>query len=269
MQAVAAAVQGDPELLELLRSPLLVSMLTLTYAGVPEAQIHAITGSPAERRHQLITDYVHRRFELNRRSGDGHQSRNSYPPERTRAWLSALALNLTQQQQTVFLPGRTQPEWLPNPWGRWAVIAAPGLSVGLIGLFYGLSGPGLFVGLFVGLPIMLGAGLGAGLVGHPQPAERLSWSWRRARSKLGTALFVALSVGLSVGLIVPRDERRADHRRVCGAGCWPGRPPATGRTLVLVVAPSTVEAGNCLVRRALVGLIVGLSVGLSGGPTSG
>ena len=66
MQAVVAAVQGDPELLELLRSPLLVSMLTLTYAGVPEAQIHAITGSPAERRHQLITDYVHRRFELNR-----------------------------------------------------------------------------------------------------------------------------------------------------------------------------------------------------------
>ena len=66
MQAVVAAVRGDPELLELLRSPLLVSMLTLTYAGVPEAQIHAITGTPAERRHQLITDYVNRRFELDR-----------------------------------------------------------------------------------------------------------------------------------------------------------------------------------------------------------
>ena len=46
MQAVVAAVRRDPELLELLRSPLLVSMLTLTYAGVPEAQIHATTGTP-------------------------------------------------------------------------------------------------------------------------------------------------------------------------------------------------------------------------------
>jgi Transposase DDE domain len=211
MQAVASAVRGDPGLLELLRSPLLVSMLTLAYTGVPEAQIHAITGSPAERRHQLITDYVQRRFELNRRSGDGHQSRNTYPPERTRAWLSALALNLTQQQQTVFLPGRTQPEWLPNPWGRWAVIAAPGLIVGLIfglsgWLIFGLSG-GLggrlsagLGGLIFGLITGVCAGLGAGLVGHPQPAERLSWSWRRAQSKLGTSLFVGLLAGL-IGLI--------------------------------------------------------------------
>jgi multidrug efflux pump subunit AcrB len=41
MRAVVTAIQRDPELLDLLRSPLLVSMLTLTYAGVPEAQIHA------------------------------------------------------------------------------------------------------------------------------------------------------------------------------------------------------------------------------------
>src|SRR3954447_16401437 len=46
-----------------------------------------------------------RPFELNRRRGDGH-SRNTYPPERTRAWLSALALNLTQHQQTARQPTR-------------------------------------------------------------------------------------------------------------------------------------------------------------------
>ena len=92
MQAVVAAVRGDPELLELLRSPLLVSMLTLAYAGVPEAQIHAITGSPAERRQQLITDYVHRRFELDRRSGDGHKAATpthpSAPGPGSRRWRS-------------------------------------------------------------------------------------------------------------------------------------------------------------------------------------
>ena len=291
MQAVVAAVRGDPELLELLRSPLLVSMLTLAYAGVPEAQIHAITGSPAERRHQLITDYVHRRFELDRRSGEGHQSRNTYPPERARAWLSALALNLTQQQQTVFLPGRTQPEWLPNPWGRWAVIAAPGLSVGLIGLIYGLSG-GLFVGLLVGLPTLLGAGLGAGLVGHSQPAERLSWSWRRARSKLGTALFVALIAGLSVGLIAALIAGLNDGLLVglitgafagLGAGLV-GHPQPAERlswswrrarsklgTALFVALITALIAGLIagLIFGLSAGLIVGLIVGLSGGLSKG
>jgi TIR domain/NACHT domain len=101
MQAVVAAVRHDPELLELLRSPLLVSMLTLTYAGVPQEQIRAITGTPAQRRQQLITDYVNRRFELDQIANcSSERRREPYPPERTRAWLSALALYLIHRNQS-------------------------------------------------------------------------------------------------------------------------------------------------------------------------
>ena len=205
MQAVAAAVQGDPKLLELLRSPLLVSMLTLTYAGVPEAQIHATPGTPAERRQQLIIDYVDRRFELDRlANGSNGRPGTSYPPERTRAWLSALALYLTHHQQTVFLLGRIQSDWLPARWARAMVIATPGLIFGLgygliVGLIFGSGGDvhrGAGMGLAASLCVITGALLGA----QPEAAAQLSWPWLQARVILWTAASTGLVFGLAVGL---------------------------------------------------------------------
>ena len=137
LQSVAEAVQREPQLLDLLRSPLLVSMLSLTYADDTESALRMVTGSPAERRRQLIANYVDRRLELERKSS---RRGNAYPQELTRRWLASLAHQLDQNGQTVFLLDRMQSDWLPSRYARRIIMLVPSLIWGtVIGLVFGLG----------------------------------------------------------------------------------------------------------------------------------
>jgi eukaryotic-like serine/threonine-protein kinase len=277
MQRVVTVLQRDPELLDLLRSPLLVSMLTLAYADGTGARL-PVGGGQEERRHRLIADYVDRRLELERqsRSASGHR-RNLYPPECTLRWLSTLARGLTERQQTVFLLERVGSDWLALRWTRHLVVCAPklvfGLVVGLVNfgevwamqrlekvdslpafhlvvwtIFGLLAGPieklsitaaslawavyGLVAGLvfmlvveqegvidalaeplyFMLLFVLTGELVRRLLGGELQPAERLSWSWTRARPfvarALGVGILVGIPFGLAFGLSTPRTRDR-------------------------------------------------------------
>jgi TIR domain/NACHT domain len=137
LQSVTAAVQLEPQLLDLLRSPLLVSMLGLTYAGGIHNALPAVTGSLADRRRQLIANYVDQRLELERKSS---RRGNAYPPELTRRWLASLAHRLDQSDQTVFLLDRMRPSWLPSQRAQRIIVLVPSLIWGaMIGLIFGLG----------------------------------------------------------------------------------------------------------------------------------
>jgi len=124
-QGVLAIVEEDPSILELLTSPLLLSMLTLAYSGRAAEDI-PLRGPPDERLSTLIHDYVERRFELERLTGGA----NDYPPERTVHWLKTLATGLDRYQQSIFLIERLRADVLPSPYAARLVRMAPKVAFG-------------------------------------------------------------------------------------------------------------------------------------------
>jgi serine/threonine protein kinase len=125
-QGVLTILDEDPSILELLTSPLLLSMLTLAYAG-RDADDIPLRGPPEERLSTLIHDYVERRFELERLAGGA----NDYPPERTVHWLKTLASGLERYQQSIFLIERLRADVLPSPHAARLVRMAPKVAFGL------------------------------------------------------------------------------------------------------------------------------------------
>src|SRR5262249_50327061 len=145
---------------ELLVTPLLLNVVTVSYAGRTAAEV-PISGTMAERRDHLFGLYVNQM--LRRRTAE-----RRYTPEQTVHWLSWLASQMAKYGQTVFYIERLQLDWLPNR-PRWVIhlcnALVGGLGFGLVwglvlGLFYGLA-----IGLFDGLTYGLIRGLFDGLVG--------------------------------------------------------------------------------------------------------
>lgn len=261
MSSAVAAVRRDPDLLDLLKSPLLVSMVTLAYADRGVSELDTISGEVGERRQQLIADYVTRRFELSQAHGRPH--RRSYSPERTRAWLSALARQLSQHRQTVLLVGRLTPDWLPTRWARTAVLCAPAflawliatmiIGIGDAALGHGYSG--LLTGLLAAPPAALGAALGLRLQSGVDSADRLSWSWSLVKARRGAGVGVAL---VAVSLM-------ALSAALMGGG--PRAPLFGGLAGAMVGGLVVLLVGGLagLRSRMVIGLVVGLACGSSFG----
>lgn len=231
LASVRTALQTDPILQELATTPLMLSVLTLAYQGQPASDLP--TGdSPQARRHHIFTTYVQRM--LQRRGKDSH-----YIFPQTTHWLSWLAGQLLQHNQTEFSLERIQSDWLPTRRSRRFYHLLVKIAVGLVfGLVFGLMGVLVFgffygplAGLLVGLAYMLVysliygliyglddllvgglvVGLLFGLLGRLlvrllapsssvlQPDERLSWSWPRMRRGLCIGLLFGLGYGLLVG----------------------------------------------------------------------
>jgi len=94
LEAVRVALHQDKELQELAETPLMLSVLTLAYHGKSLEDLLEI-GSTKTRRKQIFTSYVKRMLE--RRS---HQTR--YTAQQTISWLTWLARQLVQHNQTQF-----------------------------------------------------------------------------------------------------------------------------------------------------------------------
>jgi hypothetical protein len=197
--AIRETLHNDPDLYELVSTPLMLSILILAYKDQPiEAGI--LTGSKETQRDEIFKTYVQRMLERQRTS-------KSYSPKQTHLWLHWLAGQMASHNQREFYLEEMQPDWCPRVWiFRLLSILLYGLGFGLIfGLFVGLVF-GLFGGLFFGLFGGLFGGLFFGLGTEIHPAEIVVWSWtdfrRSLLSNLVVALFFALALWLVVGLIV-------------------------------------------------------------------
>jgi len=229
LAGVKAAVEQDSELMELLETPLMLSIVALAYRDYSVEEIRRITGLENQRRYLFEAYTV---AMLTRRS-----NHRRYRHEQTLHWLTWLAQQMREQAQNVFYLEKLQPYWLPGWQHRLVYSLFFGLFVGLVGglvgwlvgwlfvglavwpfvgLFFGLVGWlffGLFVGLFVGLFFGLVGGLFVGLVGglvesFKDTGEIIERSIpnegvrRAAKNGLFFGLFVGLVVGLFFGLVV-------------------------------------------------------------------
>jgi len=221
LEAVQAAIHKDPILREFATTPLMLSILVLTYQGKSIEDL-VIGTSLEDQRRRVLTAYVQRM--LQRRSIE-----TRYTRDQTTRWLAWLAWQLVQHNQTQFYIERMQPDWLPDSrlhrlyYGS-VVRLGIGLTAGLIicfsigmatGLLFGkLEGLviGLAFGLVGGLTSGLAGGLAIGLMSQLkpqiQPAEVVDWSWRRLvkigqlKNRLVIAIGSSILISLPFSLIM-------------------------------------------------------------------
>jgi hypothetical protein len=229
LAAVRNALGDDPTLWELLDTPLMLTIVTLAYAGEPVVAFHA-SGTLEARRRDLFAAYVDRMFQRR-----GASTR--YTRQQTERWLAWLAWQMTQHDQTVFYLERMQPDWLP-PGQRWVPTQGSKVLAGLLG------GPlgGLLGWLLEGLAFALGFGLGRG------PGEGLFWD---LAGGLAGGLLGGLVGGLAGGLVGYSEEIRPIETV---RWSWSG-----------FLAELFLLSGRRLSRGWAVGLVGGLLIGLSQG----
>jgi eukaryotic-like serine/threonine-protein kinase len=154
---IRAALYEDVNLLRMLRTPLMLSIATLAYAGTSPITIPA-TGNVKIRRQQLLDAYIEKMFQR-------HGKQIRYSQQRTLRSLGWLAHRMTQQAQTMFLIESLQPEWLSARAERLQYVLLDRCIGGLVfGLVFGLI-YGLVLGLVYGLVFGLFGGLRSGLFG--------------------------------------------------------------------------------------------------------
>ena len=105
------SVSGDPESLELARSPLLLAMMASARDEVSGDATPRVT-SAIERRDHVFDLYA--QHLLLRKGASG-----GYSKAQTTGWLARLAAMLQRQGQSDFLIERMQPDWLQSRAQRW------------------------------------------------------------------------------------------------------------------------------------------------------
>ena len=187
LAAVRTMLKGNSILRDLVKTPLMLSVVMLAYRGKTVKDLPQL-GSTEEQQRQVFDQYVLRMLES--------QSRQwHYAAHKTQEWLTWLAQQMKQRHLTEFYLERLQPTWLSKNSAQFTykVLFGPigGLVAGLaIGLATGQAAgqvyepsSGLVGGHSFGLIVGLVAGLVIGLVGGLegrlpiQPSEKLTWSW--------------------------------------------------------------------------------------------
>ena len=251
--AVRTTLKQDTKLQDLATTPLMLNIMALAYQG---AELAAFDSTQTHREH-LFNDYIRRMF-VHRGITEG------FPVHKTLHWLSWLAANISQRQQTIFLIERLQPNWLGSKRNFNVYRLSVGLLFGLLfGLSVGLSFGLLFelsVGVLFGLSGGLLFGLSGGLNSRIEASEVLNYSWKNGliggliggllfglSGGLSFGLLVGLSVGLSLGLYELKSMKELKRS-------WRSS----------LISGLIVGLLFGLVFGLLFGLIVGLLVGLSG-----
>jgi serine/threonine protein kinase/DNA polymerase III delta prime subunit len=276
LRALRAAWRKDAALRELTSTPLMLSILALTYHGLPVEEL--LKGdSLTERQRQIFERYVERML--------GHRGAEaSYTPEQTTYWLAWLARQMKQHNQTVFYIEHLQPDWLSGErmrraYSRWALrllAILMGMLVSfmissILSSFFPLFGPpalNIVPGGFFGWLLSAGSAT-------PQPHEsneRVRRStWPRLVERLRPGVFIGLLVGLGVGL-----------RYGLSVGLSSGLSFGLGSVLLLELLEKSNRAASSpllsqkprrqhLMKRVDVrnGILIGLLFGLLGGLLGG
>jgi hypothetical protein len=193
LAGVRAALRDDEQLWELLTTPLLLSVVALTYKDKPASTVRA-SGTVEERRQLLWGTYVQ---EMLARRGSAASfslsEQTHYSHQQTIRWLTWLARAMRRHDQSVLYLEWMQPDWLPTRIQQRLVPTAVAMAAGLLmallsQLVFRRGAAVLFLGLVVGQLAHQRLTIGA--------AGRSRWSW----STLGRSLAFVLVGGLLIGL---------------------------------------------------------------------
>ena len=190
-------INDDPNLLELVKTPLLLSVTILAYQEIAIEQWQQMT-STFDRLQYLLNAYVRRMLIREIDSNAYFKQTNSPSTKQTQLWLIWLDQQLERESQTEFLIETIQPFWLLTQAQRVTFKITSGLVIGLtVGLIGGLGLnrwlPSLILGLLVGFAF--------GRDNEINIVENFLWSWKGAKIGLILGLVLGLIDGLRSGLI--------------------------------------------------------------------
>jgi transcriptional regulator with XRE-family HTH domain len=278
-------LQTNQALQELTTTPLMLSILMLTYSRTPMPTLsHEI--STLQR--QVWTDYVTRMIE---QKGDPRH----YPLQQTCSWLSWLACNLQKHYQTVFYLERVELDWLPDNLRQrafWLTMRLPILYLGILS--------SCVIGLFLQTVFDLTTGIQAAILGcllagclsqsgsvstevsviSTAHQRQRRYNLRRGLISAGTGLILGLSFGFELGPGYGFGDWLRDgliYGSIIGLICWlllvllprvssqRGSPRAPQTSSPLRYLLSTLHLRRTLLGATGLGLGYGLSTGLSYG----
>ena len=205
-------MKRDAELEQFAQTPLILNFMSVAYQGWSVEKLSLELRSISDRQQHLFDIYIDRRL--------ARGTASEYSRDDVLRWLSWLASRMVQEKRTIFLIEKLQPAWLKNlsegKTYRIQIFIYSGLIYGLIGaLLFGLM-LGQIYSLTGGSNIeiyYLGGGLSGGMIGGLHggisngfsreiiPLEKLSWSWKRAKSRFLIELFFNICIGLFFELI--------------------------------------------------------------------
>jgi NACHT domain len=125
--AVRAVLHTNLLLRDLTTTPLMLGIVTLTYAYTQTQDIPR-QGSIAAMQQEIFTTYIEHMIE---RKGDPLR----YPLQSTRIWLRWLARQMQTHSQAVFYLEHLQPDWLIPEQQRvytWLAVRLPGVIIGML-----------------------------------------------------------------------------------------------------------------------------------------
>jgi WD40 repeat protein len=239
LTSLRTVMQSDAALQDLAQSPLMLSVMTLAYQGLPA---EALQGGDLEsiesRRDHLFATYVDRMFKR-------RKANRRYPVERSLSWLTWLARTMAQHNQAVFFLEQMQPSWLSTRGQRWRYVLSSRLTgAGAIAFAFLLPAFGLWKAEVFGfwLTVLIGC-LSAGFT--------MGWvdGWRLARGG-GIALDTA---------------RQQDWRRSTREVLTTGLTAVLGFGLWLTVADRVLGMGLLSVYARFWGLAVVVTIFLGFG----
>ncbi len=214
LAGVRGALEADDALGELVRTPLMLWMLSSAYRDCPAEHVR-ISGTAEEQQEELFTAYVNAMF----RRQEESKAELPYRKEQTFRWLRWLASAMKNQNQTALFLEDLKARWLPGAAGYTVTLA---LLYGLLWAVFAV-GVGVIAGPWRGVTgaVLYGL-LGAllyGLFGIEHRRENVTVSaqawpnegvWRSALNAVRVALPAGVGVFLFVGLVVgPREAAPA------------------------------------------------------------
>jgi transcriptional regulator with XRE-family HTH domain/GTPase SAR1 family protein len=150
LDTLQQALQINPALQELTTTPLMLSILMLTYSRTP---MPTLSQKISTLQRQVWTDYVAHTSE---RKGDARH----FSHQQTCSWLIWLARNLQQHYQTVFYLEHVQSDWLPDDLRQRAFRLTIRLPLILLGML-----SSVVIGLFLQTVFDLTTGIQAAMLG--------------------------------------------------------------------------------------------------------
>lgn len=256
-------LRDDPALLELVRAPLMLALLSELFAR-DLAGTRTTIASPEQRRSAILSHYATKMLE---RRGE----RSRYTPAQIRSYLAWLARAMEQHGQAVFFVEHLHAGWLKDAAARSRYAAAEKLLLGFS------------VGALTGVIWGFGGGLNQRSIATPAvdyllglPARYSGAQVREWLAQVGAiSLLLGLATGLAVWLATRAAERIVVARRLpalladpqkrgaVAAGCAIGALDGVLAGVRNGVAPGGAAAP--LLTGLGIGLLVALATGMGAG----
>jgi DNA-binding XRE family transcriptional regulator/energy-coupling factor transporter ATP-binding protein EcfA2 len=289
LETLRQALQTNQALRELVTTPLMLSIVLLTYS---RTSLPTLSHEVATLQEQVWTDYVARMTE---QKGDSRR----YPYTQTSSWLRWLARNLQTHYETVFYLEHVQTDWLSEGLRQNAFLLTMRLPTILLGMLssviFGLFLQTVFdlttgiqaaiLGCFLGgcLSQLAGTSAEAGPLGETKMRPRRR-NLKRGLIGAGTGLAIGLSFGCELGPGYGLADWVRDgliYGSIIGLMCWlllvllpivssgHSSSPAVPVPAQLRHVFSPLHLKRTLLVATGLGFAYGLSTGLSYGPSYG